>query len=279
MRQQLRYCIWLLCAYCPLGLGANAQLALVIDDIGYQAQLGRQAIDLPGAITFAVLPFTPHGAELANYAYRQGKQILLHAPMSNKRQLPLGPGGLTSAMTQAQLLTTLRQNIANIPHLIGVNNHMGSQLTENAQAMHWVMAELQTQGLFFIDSRTSSDSQALAAAQAIQLPSRKRDVFLDDERTIAAISQQLNRAIALAKKHGSALAIGHPYRETITVLQQLPNILQGTDVQLVFASQLLTPALSSRVKHSAISHCAAPPMYLWTKPRTPIDPFELSRWP
>src|SRR5690606_18364715 len=120
--------------------------AIIIDDIGYNGPLGRRAVDLEGAFTLAILPFTPHTRELAQRAYQKGKEIILHAPMSNTRDMPLGKGGVESGMEYDEFIQTLRANLAEIPHLRGVNNHMGSQLTQEAEPMGWLMDELIRQG-------------------------------------------------------------------------------------------------------------------------------------
>lgn len=250
---------------------ATARLAIIIDDIGYNLPLGKRTADLRGAFTLAVLPFTPHGIELAERAHRNGKEIMLHAPMSNHHQYPLGRGGLESGMQRAEFLAVLRQNLASVPHIKGVNNHMGSRLTEQAEPMRWLMDELQQRQLYFVDSRTSAQTRALDMAQAIRLPSRKRDVFLDDEQTPANIKYQLLRALKQAQQQGSAIAIGHPYPATLAQLEQLQPLLDQHQVQLVSVSQLMPQTGSARVQSPAA--CIAPPMGLWPQVWAPIDPF------
>lgn len=252
---------------------AAGRLAIIIDDIGYNLPLGKRSADLHGDFTLAVLPFTPHGVELAERAHERGKEIMLHAPMSNHHQYPLGRGGLKSGMQRPEFLAVLRQNLANIPHIKGVNNHMGSQLTEQAEPMRWLMDELQQRQLYFVDSRTSAQTQALNMAEEIQLPSRKRDVFLDDEQTPANIRYQLLRALKQAQQQGSAIAIGHPYPATLAQLEQLQPLLDQHQVQLVSASQLMPQ--SSRTKIHSPAACLAPPMGLWPQIWVPIDPFSL----
>ena len=265
---------------CSIALASDAviakgKLAIIIDDIGYNRALGQRTADLPGAFTLAILPFTPHAQELAERAHQQGKEIMLHAPMSNRHQYPLGPGGLVSGMNKAEFLQVLRHNIANIPYLKGVNNHMGSQLTEQAEPMSWLMEELQIRQLYFVDSRTSAQTQALNMAERIHLPSRKRDVFLDDERSHQAIRRELLRALKLAHKQGSAIAIGHPYGETLTELEQLQPLLEQYQVQLVSASHLM-PSFQLTKSPQKTTACLAPPIGLWPTTWAPIDPFELA---
>jgi polysaccharide deacetylase 2 family uncharacterized protein YibQ len=254
--------------------GQAAQLAIIIDDLGYNLSLGQRTLKLPGAITLAVLPFTPHGQTLAERAHQLGKEVMLHAPMSNHHAYPLGRGGLVSGMSQVEFLEVLRQNLAQVPYIKGLNNHMGSQLTEEAEPMGWLMAELQRHNLYFVDSRTSAQTQALIQAQKIGLPSARRDVFLDDKRDSQLIYQQLLLALKKAQQQGSAIAIGHPYPETLQVLEQLPQLLAEHHVRLVNASQLMTPALNNIPVTSAPAHCLAPPMGLWPRVWAPLDPFD-----
>lgn len=233
----------------------SAKLAIIIDDIGYNKKNGLAVAKLPFKITLAVLPLTPHGAELAKIAHANGKEIMLHAPMSNERNIPLGPGGLTSNISEPFLVDTLNKDLADIPHVKGVNNHMGSQLTQNTKIMAWLMKYLKLNKLYFIDSRTTAKTQALNQAQAHQLPSRKRDVFLDDRREITHIRKQLMAAMGIAKSRGSAIAIGHPYPETIQILNEAENIALSEQVELVLVSELLTAPFQPP------GYCPAQPEY------------------
>lgn len=234
---------------------------MIIDDLGYNLPLGRRAAQLPGDFTLAVLPFTPHGIELAELGFGLGKEIMLHAPMSNERNLPLGKGALVSGMSQQKFLDVLRADLNNIPHIKGINNHMGSQLTQEPEVMSWLMQELKVRKLYFVDSRTTAKTQALAVAEAAQIPSRKRDVFLDDEREVGYIRQQLLIALKTAQKQGVAIAIGHPYEATLSVLEQIQPLLEQHQIQLVYASKLMPS------NATGFSFCVAPPSYLW--PSTP----------
>jgi polysaccharide deacetylase 2 family uncharacterized protein YibQ len=269
--------LWLLIAafWLSPSVFAQGRLAIIIDDIGYNLTLGKRTTDLRGDFTLAVLPFTPHGIELAQRAHQRGKEIMLHAPMSNRHNYPLGRGGLVSGMPRAEFLAVLRQNLANIPHIKGVNNHMGSSLTEQAEPMRWLMEELKTKGLYFVDSRTSAQTQALTIAEKIHLPSRKRDVFLDDERTRSNIQYQLRRALKLAQQQGSAIAIGHPYPETLAELEHLQPLLNQYEVQLVKTSLLMSSSHKQQAGEKTQAACIAPPMNFWPQIWIPIDPFSL----
>lgn len=218
---------------------SRPRLVIILDDIGNNAESGSRAIELPGAITFAVLPYTPHGKMLAEQAFKANKEIMLHAPMSNISGMALGPGGLTMDMNEEDFIQTLRNAIADIPHISGINNHTGSELTAALLPMQWVMLELKNQGLFFVDSRTTSDSVAEATAITHHVPVLRRHVFLDNTRTEEAIHTEFQRAINTAKQQGYAVAIGHPYPETLSYLEQALPILEAQGVQLVSVSELI----------------------------------------
>lgn len=216
------------------------RLVIILDDIGYNAEAGARAVNLSGAVTYAVLPFTPHGQTLAQMAHDAGKEVMLHAPMSNLAGMALGEGGLTLTLTEAEFVRTLRAAIADIPHVAGVNNHTGSELTAAEQQMQWVMRELKAQGLFFVDSMTTGKSVAEKIALDNQVPALKRHVFLDNDATPEAIDREFQRAIAIAQQQGSAVAIGHPYPATLAYLEQAIDTLPEHNITLVPASALLT---------------------------------------
>ncbi|WP_439136089.1 divergent polysaccharide deacetylase family protein [Pseudomaricurvus sp.] len=220
------------------------KIAIIIDDVGYSLPYGTEAASLPGSLTLAVLPHSPHGAKLAELGFQQGKEIMLHVPMSTVQHRKLDVGGLTAEMSQQEFETTLTGNLASIPHVRGLNNHMGSELTQRPQPMQWLMTALAQENLFFIDSRTSAQSVALQTAEANRVPTRKRDVFLDNTRTAEAIGQQFDTLIQLARERGSAIAIGHPYPETLAYLDRVLPELGRLGVQLVPVSRLLAGTVS-----------------------------------
>ncbi|MDO3388554.1 divergent polysaccharide deacetylase family protein [Gilvimarinus sp. SDUM040013] len=254
----MRYWLAALVVLCGLSSAAQgAQLAIIIDDVGYNRALGERTARLPGAYTLALLPDTPHSQFLAQLGHQQHKELMLHAPMASLGGLKLGPGALTLEMSRADFVSSLRQSIAQIPHIKGINNHMGSALTSQFQAMGWTMTEARRAGLYFVDSRTTASSIAFSTAQAYGLPSASRDIFLDHEKDRAAIWRQLKRAVALAQKRGHAIAIGHPYPETLDVLEAASGQwLEQQGIELVAASSLVRRAIPGTLT------CPAPPVLL-----------------
>lgn len=227
MRQTALFIIGLFATilFCSVALALPPTVVIVIDDIGYSYELGKQAIELPGPINYAVLPHTQNGAALAELAFQHRKEILLHTPMSTTSGRNPGTGTLTGELDKTQFLQRLTENLASIPHVTGINNHMGSLLTQKTQPMRWLMEELKRRQLYFLDSRTSALTVAQYQASLHNIPNTKRDVFLDNQRNPSAIRAQFERLLAIANTNGSAVAIGHPYPETLAVLKEvLPTL-------------------------------------------------------
>lgn len=232
-----------------LGLSSSAQAAqllLIIDDVGNNRALGQQTLALPGPLNLAFLPHTPHARSLASQAFQQGHGILLHAPMANEQGAKLGPGGLYPDMDAATLQQTLRDNLAAIPHVQGVNNHMGSLLTQNTEAMAALMPVIAEAGLYFVDSLTNPNSVALEQAMLAGIPALERDVFLDNDLRPAALQRQFGQAVALARERGYAVLIGHPYPETLAFLRTALPALAVQQVQLQRIDQFLQQRLWQR---------------------------------
>lgn len=216
-----------------------ADLALVIDDVGYSKSRGARAIELPGAVTIGVLPFAPHTNALVQLAARRGKDVIVHQPMEPRP----GPhvrnerGTLTLNMPQLEFATTLVAALDAVPGRVGVSNHTGSLLTAHRTPMLHVMQEINQRGLFFLDSRTSAETVALQVAREQGVPAIRRDVFLDHIRTPAAIHQAFERSLRIARRKGHAVVIAHPYGMTLNYLERRLARLPP-DVRLVNAADL-----------------------------------------
>ncbi len=196
-------------------------LSLIIDDLGQNPARDSRTLALPGPVTLAIMPDTPHATEFARQAHAAGKTVMLHMPMDPAT----GPYAWHPGLPLPELESRLNAALLKVPYAAGINNHMGSRMTSEPVAMAWLMEELQRRHMFFVDSRTSAKTVAAAAAQRIGLASVSRDVFLDDERTAEAITRQLQIAIKLAHKQGSVVIIGHPYPVTLDVLErELPKL-------------------------------------------------------
>tara|TARA_B110000444_G_scaffold261173_1_gene311591 strand:+ start:615 stop:1331 length:717 start_codon:yes stop_codon:yes gene_type:complete len=214
-------------------------IIIIIDDLGHNLELGIKAINLPGQINYAILPHTTNAKTLADAANAANKEVLLHLPMANQQLQPLGPGGLTIEMKKQDFLKTLRDALKAIPHVRGVNNHMGSQLTTLPKEMKWLMEELAKQNLYFLDSRTSAKTVAAETAQYHGVPSLSRNIFLDNNPELSAIEKQFKKLLRKASKEGIAVGIGHPYTETLNYLEKVLPTLENQGFELVLASEAM----------------------------------------
>ncbi|HTT08852.1 MAG TPA: divergent polysaccharide deacetylase family protein [Gammaproteobacteria bacterium] len=216
-------------------------IGIIIDDMGYRMAECREALSLPGPLAYSFFPHLSGNQELLQRAMAGGKEILLHLPMEaeHKNNL-LGPGALFERMSQGELEATLNSDFASVPQAVGVNNHEGSVLTADPQAMGWLMQAIKTHGgLFFVDSRTTGRTVAGQTAAVEGVPHLNRDVFLDNESDRMAIRRQFLSLIETAKHRGTALAIGHPKPETLAVLAEMLPTLPQYGVQLVALHDLL----------------------------------------
>jgi polysaccharide deacetylase 2 family uncharacterized protein YibQ len=217
------------------------RIAIIIDDLGYQLEAGRRAIQLPGPVAFAVLPGTPHSARLAQFANDRGKEVLLHLPLEAvDYRGPAEPGGITLDMSQTAFRKTFAEAFASVPFAVGVSSHRGSLLTRHPGHMAWLMQEIGARdGLFFIDSYTTHESVALMAAAEAGVIATRRDVFLDHDRSAVAVAREVERLKTLARKNGHAVAIGHPFPETLQVLERELPMLEAEGFELVTISRIM----------------------------------------
>lgn len=160
---------------------------------------------------------------------------------------PAGPGVLDAAMPAREFLYTLAYDLMTVPHAVGINNHMGSRLTQEPRAMRLLMQALRNRGnLLFVDSRTSAHSVAARLAAEHGVPVLARDVFLDNVPTDQAIRRQLEAAITAARRQGAAIAIGHPHRRTLAVLAERLPMLAREGVAVVPLTELLRQRQAQR---------------------------------
>ncbi|OCT22450.1 divergent polysaccharide deacetylase family protein [Pseudomonas putida] len=214
---------------------AKAYMSIIIDDLGQNSERDSRTLALPGPVTMAIMPDTPHATDFARQAHKAGRTVILHMPMDPAT----GPYAWHPGLPIEELARRLDAALLKVPFAAGINNHMGSRMTAQRDAMAWLMGNLQGRELFFVDSRTSAATVAAAEAQAIGLAHVSRDVFLDDVRTTEAIASQLRKGIELARKQGSAVLIGHPYPQTLEVLEREMPGLKRQGIELIELRQMI----------------------------------------
>ncbi|HEX7616668.1 MAG TPA: divergent polysaccharide deacetylase family protein [Thermoanaerobaculia bacterium] len=226
--------------------GPGGVLAIVIDDIGFDPPSRTLLASLGGSLAIAVIPNAPHAAEAARLAREKGWDLLVHLPMDPEagraEKDSLGPKD-DDATIRAGVLAAL----ARFPGALGINNHQGSKATADPRVVRDVLEVMKERGLLFLDSRTTPASVAGAEAAKLGVPFLARDVFLDDAMTESAdprgapgaLDAAWERAVALAKKRGQAIVIGHPRKETLAFLSEKIGLLGKEGPRLVRVSELV----------------------------------------
>ena len=198
---------------------AQGKLAIVIDDIGYHPKEDAEVLAMPKEVSVAIIPAAPYAKIRNQEAKAQNHDILIHMPMQPVSNIKIEEGGLTLGLSEEQVNERVKKAKSIVPNAIGMNNHMGSAATADATLMTYLMTALREQHLFFLDSRTIGKSVAgkIAKEQGVRV--------LDVQR-------QFQSAIQYARKHGTAIAIGHPRPNTVAVLKSgIKNL--PDDIQLV----------------------------------------------
>jgi polysaccharide deacetylase 2 family uncharacterized protein YibQ len=222
----------------PVEPAERGQLALIIDDAGYDLSDLQPFLDLPMPLAVAVLPNLPHSAEAAQRVRAAGKQLLLHLPMEPEGGEDPGPGALLTGQPAAEIERRLDAALASVPGAIGVNNHMGSKATADPAFMDVVLHALQRRGLFFVDSRTTTLTVAASEAERLGVPYLARKVFLD--AVDGGIEKSLEAAVDAAARGGSAVAIGHVQTEGLAdILRRAADGMERAGVEPAPLSALI----------------------------------------
>ena len=217
------------------------QVAIIIDDIGYDLKQIQELLKINADITFAILPLCPHTREAAEMFHKARRETLLHLPMeplSYPREKP-GQGALFTDMSNDEIIFQLEKNIAAVPYISGVNNHMGSKFMMDEKKLTVVFNKLKNKRLFFVDSRTTPDTKTFVTAEKVGLPVAARKIFLDNNRDYNEI---YNILINVAQKNGDdspVIIIGHPYPETIKAVSDAVKVLKEKEITIVPVSRII----------------------------------------
>lgn len=216
------------------------QIALIIDDIGFNLKRAERFLEAEIPITFSILPRVCWSEESALALHDRGQEIMLHQPMEPfSSEVDPGPGAIFVNDHPERIHQVVAENIATLPHVTGVNNHMGSRYTQQPQKMGQALDVIRNQGLFFVDSVTSGHSTAYACARQMGVSTKRRDLFLDNQQDVASVHRQLNRLRHRAMIHGSAIGIGHPHPSTAEAIMRYKDSPEGRGLTFVHVSQLL----------------------------------------
>ncbi|QBQ64719.1 divergent polysaccharide deacetylase family protein [Actinobacillus indolicus] len=228
-------------------LAEAGKLAIVIDDIGYRAKEDSAIYALPKEVSVAIIPVAPYATARANKAFEQQRDVLIHLPMEPQTRQSIEAGALLVGMNETQIATLIKNAQMQVPNAIGLNNHMGSKATTDKQTMQYLMKSLSQQNLAFLDSKTAGNSVAYKTAKEYGIKALERHIFLDDSDEFNDVQRQFSNAIHYARKHGVAVMIGHPRKNSVEVLENgIANL--PADIQLVSLHELWNGDESEPVK-------------------------------
>lgn len=219
---------------------AIPMIAVVIDDMGYDAANSARAVALPSAVTLSYLPFAPSVSAQVREARRRGHEIMLHLPMEADEHRGKPADRVLSVRAEMPTLRhQLVEMLRSVPAYVGVNNHQGSRFTRDPERMRLVLGELKRRGLFFLDSRTSGGSVGAEVARELGISYAVRDVFLDHDPAPADIRARLADVERIAWQTGGAVAIGHPRTGTLDLLTPWLAGIEARGFRLVPVTDLL----------------------------------------
>ena len=226
--------------YAPVKVTGSPKIAIIIDDMGVDRRRSFQTIDIDAPLTLAFLPYAPSLEDITQKAKAQGHELIIHMPMqATTNPVSLGPIALKSGMNEEEVKSNMQAAFESFEGYVGVNNHMGSKVTQDEQIMDWAMETLKDKGLYFIDSKTIGSSVAADMSRRNGLATAERDVFLDHENTPEFVMGALRKLERAAVRNGYAIAIGHPKDVTLNGLKEWLPDAQARGFEIVHASELV----------------------------------------
>lgn len=218
------------------------RVAIIIDDMGDSLETLQEVCDLGQPITISILPFSPFAEETARIAHEKGLEVMIHLPgesLNHEEGNSSTPGLIKSGMPEEDVRSLVEGSLTMVPYAKGVNNHMGSKITQEETMMRPIFELLKSRDLYFLDSRTTSKSVAFDLARKMGLRTAYRNIFLDSSIGVDFSKKKITDLFRLSQKKGTAIAIGHPFPETLQALRENIHLLKKYKVKPVFASEII----------------------------------------
>ena len=203
----------------------GATLVFVIDDAGMNAEYTKRYASLPFPLTIAVLPKLLHSKDCAYIVRSSGKELILHQPMQSlNHNLDPGPGKISVDMSFSQISSIINENLAEIgPGVKGLNNHEGSEVTEDVLRIGAVLDVCLENKIYFLDSRTTANTKAPQAALERDMTIfEKSGPYIDNIVSREAMLKEIYKSLEAANKNGSAIVIAHVDKSA----EILPKLLE-----------------------------------------------------
>lgn len=218
------------------------RVAIIIDDMGSSLEALQEVCDLGQPITISILPLSPYAEETARIAHEKGLEVMLHLPgesLNHQEGNNTTAGLIKSGMSEDEVRSLVEDSLSRIPFVEGVNNHMGSKITQEEPVMRPILDILKSRDLYFLDSRTTAESIAFDLARKMGLRTAYRNIFLDSSVGVDFSKKKIIDLFRLSQKKGKAIGIGHPFPETLQALRENIHLLKKYRVRPVFASEII----------------------------------------
>ncbi|MEA4816359.1 MAG: divergent polysaccharide deacetylase family protein [Lachnospiraceae bacterium] len=224
-------------------LDSPAYLAIVIDDFGYGGEGTDEMLALPIKFTAAILPFSESSKEDGQKAVDAGKEVIIHMPMEPKLGTSsfFGENIIKTTMTQEEISNLIHRALEILPESTGINNHMGSKVTEDEKTLASIIEIANSLGLIFLDSKTTQNTKVPEVCEELNTLCLQRDIFIDSTNNIEVVKKNLRDAANLALEKGHALVIGHVGPEgglvTVNAIAELAPEFMAEGIEFVTLSE------------------------------------------
>jgi uncharacterized protein len=223
-------------------LPGENKVAIIIDDMGNSLEAIQDICALKEPVTISILPLSTYALETAQIAHENGLEVMLHLPgesLNHQEGIDEANGFIRSGMGEEEIKRIIEESLLKVPYVEGVNNHMGSKITQEETVMGAILKLMKEKDLYFLDSRTTADSIAYDLARKMGLRSAYRNVFLDSPTGVNFTKQKIIDLCRFSQRSGRAIGIGHPFPETLEALKENLSLLQKYRVKPVFVSQVV----------------------------------------
>jgi len=218
------------------------RVAIIIDDMGDSLEVLQEICDLGQPITISILPHSQYAEETARIAHENGLEVMLHLPgesLNHEEGNNSTTGLIKSDMGEEDVRSLLEESLSRVPYIKGVNNHMGSKITQEEPVMRPILDLLKSRDLYFLDSRTTAESIGFDLARKMGLRTAYRNVFLDTTVGVDYSKRKIIDLFRFSQKTGKAIGIGHPFPETLQALRENIHLLKKYKVTPVFVSEII----------------------------------------
>ncbi|MFH1378645.1 MAG: divergent polysaccharide deacetylase family protein [bacterium] len=216
--------------------------AIVISGVGFDKDLIDQFLELGIPLTFAVIPQEQHAQSISEYIHRHGGEIIVSMPMEPKEypKINPGPNALLCSMENEKIQEKFFDNLYSLPFAVGISNYMGSSFLEDEEKVEVLLSSVQQSGLFYVDTRTVSNSFIPDLSKKLNLSLLVIDVFLDDEDDMRYIKQQLQVLANRSKQMNTAVGIGRVDKKyTALAIKKSLQYFKYQGIEFVTLSELL----------------------------------------